>query len=67
MMEGVDKADLVKKLSLAKEELDVLRCIFRKEKEKVEQKEKLANKAWEAVTDALFELTGDEFYRRDKK
>jgi len=66
-MSDTDKADIEKKLSIVEEELAVLRGILRREKEAVEQKQMLANKAWEAVTDALYELTGNVFYRRDKK
>jgi len=62
-----DNSDIEKMLSFAEEELAVLRGILRREKAAVEQKEMLANKAWEAVTDALYELTGNVFYRRDKK
>jgi hypothetical protein len=62
-MDENGKKELVKKLSFTKENLDVLCGMLKDEKRKAEQKAALANGALAAVTGALYELTGDEFYR----
>jgi hypothetical protein len=62
-MDENGKQELIQKLSFARENLDVLRGILKDEKRRVEQKAGLVNEALGTITEALYKLTGNEFYR----
>jgi hypothetical protein len=59
----MNNAKLLKKLLAAREPLNVLYNMLKAEKVRIEQKTALAEQAKISVDDAIFDLTGDEFYK----
>jgi hypothetical protein len=56
------KAELIKKLCESRENLNVLQNLFKREQWNVGQELRLASEAKQSISDALYALTGDEFY-----
>jgi hypothetical protein len=55
--------ELVMKLADSRENLNILQNMLKKDLHDVEQKLRLATNAKQSVSDVLYELTGNEFYR----
>jgi len=66
-MGNEEKEELIRKLSDSREFANQLLNMEKKELRDVEQKIRLATEIKESINDALFKLTGNEFYRNPKK
>jgi hypothetical protein len=64
MAEG-DKEELIKKLKDSRENISLLRNMLKKDQWNIEQKLKLVSDAEKGLSDVLYDLTGDEFYRKE--
>jgi hypothetical protein len=57
------KQELVRKLADGRENINILQNMLKKDILDVEQKLKLATSVKQNVSDVLYDLTGNEFYR----
>ena len=63
-MDDEEKQELIRKLSDSREFANQLLNMEKSELRKIEQKVTLATGILDGVDDALFSLTGDEFYNK---
>ena len=63
-MDDEEKQELIRKLSDSREFANQLLNMEKSELRKIEQKVTLATGILDGVNDALFSLTGDEFYNK---
>ena len=61
----VEDKELIKKLANSRENISLLHNMLKKEQWNVEQKLKLVSDAKKSLSDVLYDLTGDEFYRKE--
>jgi len=62
-MSDSQKSELIKKLNGSRENLHILRGMLKREQWNVEQELALTNKTEQSLTEILYELTGDDFYK----
>ena len=60
----MNNEDLIEKLSETRERLAVLKGMLQSEQRRVGQEAGLITEAKQCVDDALYELTGNDFYRK---
>jgi hypothetical protein len=66
-MDDEEKQELIRKLSDSREYANQLLNMEKSELRKIEQKVVLATGILDGVDDALYSLTGDEFYQKTKR
>jgi len=57
--------ELIKKLTDSRENINLLHNMLKKDQWNIEQKLKLVSNAKKSISDVLYDLTGDEFYRKE--
>ena len=62
-MNDEEKKELIRNLSDSRENISQLLNMEKKEQWNLEQKVRLATEAKESINDALYKLTGNEFYK----
>jgi hypothetical protein len=63
-MSDDEKKELIKKLSVSRENIYLLLNMIKKEQLNVELELKFATEAKQYIDEILFELTGDKFYKK---
>jgi len=63
-MEDTEREELIRKLSDSREYISQLLGMEKKEQQQIEQKVQLATEAKQSIDDALYRLTGNEFYNK---
>ena len=66
-MNDEEKEELIRNLSDSRENISQLLNMEKKEQWNLEQKVRLATEAKESINDALYKLTGNEFYNNNKE
>jgi len=66
-MEGIDKKELIKKLTHIRETINIIQNMLKRDKRNFDQEISQALDAKQGISEVLFELTGDDFYKNKQE
>ena len=63
-MEDIEKKELIKKLAHVREIVNVIQNMLKRDQRNFEQEIQQASDAKQGISEVLFDLTGDDFYKK---